>query len=299
MRDRLIGAAVLVPAVVIVFLLGDPWLTFALAALAGLAAYETVQLVRGAGLQATSSLAIVTAVLAVGLTRLMLGPIEIGGIALAPIDGDLVLPLVLSLVALVFGIAGFLALRRLDPAEGYRSWTGNTFAALYPSLIAFVAGILAVAPALSPTSAFSNVLDGGRAWLLILVLTVWSFDSFAYLSGKYHGKGRFMNHISPNKTWSGVIGGTIAAIIVCALLVSATGQHWFGGVVLGLIVAVTAQAGDLAESVLKRAAGAKDSGNILPGHGGILDRVDSFLFAAPAMFITLTFMQFVTEARPA
>ena len=298
MRQRLIGAAVLVPVVVIVFLLGDPWLTMALAALAGLAAYETVQLVRGAGLLATSSLAIGTAVLAVGLTRLVLGPIEVGGIVVAPFQDELVVPLVLGLVALAFGVGGFLGMRKRDPAEGFRSWTGNTFAALYPSLIAFVAGILAVAPALAPGSALANVLDGGRAWVLILVATVWTFDSFAFLAGKFHGRGRFMNHISPKKTWSGVVGGTTAAIVVCALLVSIAGQHWLAGALLGLVIAISAQAGDLAESMLKRAAGAKDSGNLLPGHGGILDRVDSFLFAAPAMFIGLTWIQFLTTTRP-
>ena len=124
-------------------------------------------------------------------------------------------------------------------------------------------------------------------WLLVLVLTVWSFDTFAYLSGRTFKKGRFLNHISPNKTWSGVIGGTVAAVIVGGFLAWAAGQEWWGGMLMGLFVAIAGQAGDVAESMLKRTAGAKDSSNLIPGHGGILDRVDSFLFAAPVVYIYL------------
>jgi phosphatidate cytidylyltransferase len=97
-----------------------------------------------------------------------------------------------------------------------------------------------------------------------------------------------MNHISPNKTWSGAIGGAIAAIVVATLLFAAMGRSPIGGALLGVVIAIFAQAGDLAESMLKRAAGAKDSGTLIPGHGGFLDRVDSFLFAAPAMYAALT-----------
>ena len=93
--------------------------------------------------------------------------------------------------------------------------------------------------------------------------------------------------ISPNKTWSGAIGGTVAAVIVCAALVWAVGENPIAGAVLGFIIAIAGQAGDLTESVLKRTAEVKDSGNLIPGHGGILDRLDSFLFAAPALVLTL------------
>jgi phosphatidate cytidylyltransferase len=96
-----------------------------------------------------------------------------------------------------------------------------------------------------------------------------------------------MNHISPKKTWSGAIAGTVAAMAVCTLLFAGSGQSQVGGLLLGFVIAVAAQAGDLAESLLKRAAGAKDSGRLIPGHGGFLDRVDSFLFAAPATYSTL------------
>src|SRR4051794_40547578 len=101
-----------------------------------------------------------------------------------------------------------------------------------------------------------------------------------------------MNHISPNKTWSGAIGGAVAAIVVCALLTGFLGQSILFGALLGLAIGIVAQAGDLTESMIKRAAGEKDSGKLLPGHGGFLDRLDSFLFAAPVMFVFVVLLSY-------
>jgi phosphatidate cytidylyltransferase len=156
------------------------------------------------------------------------------------------------------------------------------------AVLAFTAGVLAVAPDVPDDAILGDTfLSASQTWLLVLVLTVWSFDTFAYLSGRTFKRGRFLNHISPNKTWSGVIGGTVAAIIVAGALTWAAGQWLPGGLVLGLFVAVAGQSGDVAESMLKRTAGAKDSSNLIPGHGGILDRTDSFLFAAPVVYAYL------------
>jgi phosphatidate cytidylyltransferase len=280
MRQRLISAAVLVPVVVIVFLLGDPWLWLAIAMLAGFAAYEAARLVRAAGLSADWPFAVASAVVATLFIR--------GSLGSGSFDPPyyVLVGEALAFVALVIIGAAVLAVRHHDPKTGFLAWTGNVMAALYPSLLAFATGILVVGPAV-PGSMFEGRLDGGRTWLLILVMTVWAFDSFAYLAGRYHGRGRFMNHISPHKTWSGVIGGTSAALLACTYLSWAAGLQPLAGLALGAVIAVTAQAGDLAESMLKRAAGVKDSGSLIPGHGGFLDRVDSFLFAAPATFLAL------------
>jgi phosphatidate cytidylyltransferase len=278
MRQRLISAAVLVPVVVIIFLAGQPWLNLGIAVLGGLAAYETSQLVRRAGLEAVTWLAVAAPILAVLLFEIVIRPggLELGWLLIAPA------------IALWVIVAALPALRHEDPGDGLRDWIGTIFASFYPSLLGFAAGLALVTTTVQAAPLTWQILDVGRSWLLVLVATVWTLDSAAYVAGRYHGRGRFMNHISPAKTWSGVIGGTLSAVIVCGALVWAIfGELPWWGALLGLLIAIAAQAGDLAESMLKRAAGVKDSGTLIPGHGGILDRVDSFLFAAPALYTAL------------
>ena len=118
---------------------------------------------------------------------------------------------------------------------------------------------------------------------VLLILAVWSYDTGAYLVGRQFGREKFLTHISPSKTYAGLVGGVIATTIVVGLMLFGLGQSPLHALLLGPLTALAAQAGDLAESMLKRAAGAKDSSNLIPGHGGMLDRVDSFLFAAPVV----------------
>ena len=286
MRQRLISAAVLVPVVVVLFYLGAPWLTFAIALLAALCAYEAAQLVRAAGMGASTWIAVTWAALAVLGLAWFVGPVPLafGWALVAP------------LFALLVVVAAIDAFRRPDPDAGFRRWVGTVFAGLFPGMLAFAGALIGVAMPEQDVVFFGYPLDNGRTWLLVLVLTVWTLDSAAYVVGRFFGRGRFMNHISPNKTWSGAIGGTIAAMAVCTVLFAGSGQSQVGGLLLGLVIAVTAQAGDLAESMLKRAAGAKDSGTLIPGHGGFLDRVDSFLFAAPATYSTLVTLGVLSAA---
>ncbi|MBX7240544.1 MAG: phosphatidate cytidylyltransferase [Bacteroidia bacterium] len=114
-------------------------------------------------------------------------------------------------------------------------------------------------------------------------------DTLAYFSGKYLGKHLFSPSISPKKTWEGVAGGfTGAWIMGIGMLYFAGEVHW-NWLILSAIISIFNQPGDLIESVIKRSVNKKDSGNLIPGHGGILDRVDSLLTIFPIIYFYQTF----------
>lgn len=119
-----------------------------------------------------------------------------------------------------------------------------------------------------------------------LLILIWSSDSWAYVSGRLFGKRKLFERLSPNKTWEGFLGSVILTSITGYILaVSGFGLSTLEWMVLGALTVFIATAGDLFQSMLKRASNIKDSGNILPGHGGILDRFDSILFCLPAYYI--------------
>lgn len=123
--------------------------------------------------------------------------------------------------------------------------------------------------------------------LLYGMLIVWLTDSGAYLIGRKIGKNKLAPKVSPHKTWEGSIGGTIAATVILAvyLYFLPVGGAWLPMVLLTIVLSIMGQFGDLIESSLKRFYGVKDSGKILPGHGGILDRFDSMLIVMPMLHL--------------
>jgi phosphatidate cytidylyltransferase len=124
----------------------------------------------------------------------------------------------------------------------------------------------------------------GLSALLWLLIVVWTTDTAAYFAGRAIGGPRLAPRISPSKTWSGLCGGMLGAALTGALTTWLLGsERLLQAAGLGAVLAIVAQLGDLAESAAKRAAGVKDSGSLIPGHGGLLDRVDGLLFAAPAL----------------
>ncbi len=133
---------------------------------------------------------------------------------------------------------------------------------------------------LADTLAFGwDAFPRGLAWLIAIILITWMADSFAYLVGRQVGRRKFSPVVSPNKSIEGLIGGTVAAAITGALtfwLFGIDDSIWIG-LLSGALLAITGLFGDLGESVLKRQAGVKDSGTIIPGHGGMLDRLDALL----------------------
>ncbi len=129
----------------------------------------------------------------------------------------------------------------------------------------------------------------GKYWLVFAMLVVWSADTFAYFGGKFFGKRLFYETISPKKTWEGAIAGSVGALIVSLLFAhSFLNEVSFIEIsVMSLTISVASMLGDLCESLMKRAASVKDSGSILPGHGGFLDRFDGVVFALPVMYAFL------------
>jgi phosphatidate cytidylyltransferase len=128
-------------------------------------------------------------------------------------------------------------------------------------------------------------VDGfNPAPLLTCIALIWTNDTGAYLVGKPWGKHKLLPRISPGKSWEGLLGGVVLASLVSGLLIGWS-HAWIGGV-LGLV----ATAGDLLESSWKRGHGIKDSGSILPGHGGVLDRFDGFVFAVPLFALLIRFL---------
>jgi phosphatidate cytidylyltransferase len=124
----------------------------------------------------------------------------------------------------------------------------------------------------------------GFWWVLTTLFGVWAFDTFALLGGRVWGRTKLAPWISPKKTWEGAAVGLVFALIAGFVFTRPLGIAWYHALGIGAVVSVAATIGDLAESLLKRDTGVKDSGTIIPGHGGLLDRVDSLLFGAMAVF---------------
>lgn len=206
--------------------------------------------------------------------RLPLPPVAVGGavmLALAYWRGER--PLVAAFALTVIGV---LAWRMAGGSDGYlRDVTAGLFALIYLPLMACFVGLMLAAP------------DGSRRTLAFLILTVCS-DVGGYLVGSLLGRHHMAAVISPNKTWEGLGGSVLACVVAGVILfpVLLHGPAW-QGVLVGLGSVTAATLGDLSESMIKRDLRIKDMGTVLPGHGGILDRIDALLISAPVVWLLL------------
>jgi phosphatidate cytidylyltransferase len=150
-----------------------------------------------------------------------------------------------------------------------------------------LAGVLTLVPAWL-SIAVLVLLD--PKWVLYLLLLVISVDVGAYLCGRRYGRIKLAPLVSPGKTWEGVLGGVLSSLLVMGLAAYWFDQFTMSFFIVGLLTVAVSIVGDLSESLFKRQAGLKDSGNILPGHGGILDRIDSITAAAPVFVYGLMYL---------
>lgn len=283
---RLLSGAILAPLIVAIILLGEPWLSLLIGVVAFLAFVELVALLDAAGYEPPQVLTILAG-MALAAAGLVAANAEgVGGLLttlLTALDPPGVVAATFIAAVLLMAAAAF---TRPDPRAGFVTWAMSSFGIAYVGLLLPMIVLVAhLAPAGGSWTTPVGLLGlrSGVAWTLMLVLVVWGYDIGAYLTGRLVGRRQLIDHISPSKTIEGLAGGLVLATIAAAIGAALIGLEPWHPLLIGPLVGLSAQAGDLAESMLKRAAGRKESGFLVPGHGGILDRVDSFLFAAPVL----------------
>jgi phosphatidate cytidylyltransferase len=203
-------------------------------------------------------------------------------------------PALLGVVALAIGLPFLDVILRDDLQGAFVEWAMAGAGAIYLGVPIFSAITLRRMDGAIDAAWLADVADWaslgwddaprGLAWLLVVILVTWLSDSGAYLVGRSYGRRSLIPVVSPKKTVEGLIGGLASAALTGAVAVALFGLGVSPalGLLLGIVLGVVGVLGDLAVSVLKRQAGVKDSGTLIPGHGGMLDRLDALLFTFPA-----------------
>jgi len=251
---RLASAAVLIPIVGAAVYVGGAWLGALVLVAVGLATNELVSLLRQHDLHPSRVAALPLALLLVA-------------------DGSWPELQLLEPVLVLFTLvpASIAVFQRNQPGS-LESWAVLTAGALYVGYGASHVGRLRATP-------------NGFAWLATALIGTWICDTAAYIVGMHLGKRRLAPKVSPKKSWEGTFGGLGGALLVSMLAGPLFLRIGIGSsVLLGVIIAAAATFGDLAESVIKRQVGVKDSSSLIPGHGGMLDRIDSLLFVVPLVY---------------
>ena len=261
MMARVCTAIVTVPIVILLIWLGDLFLTLGITALGVVGALEVCRLARARGLKPFSVCAGIWAGCCVVFVH---GQV-------ASVQGQQIILFSVVLAALLGAVTLFL---RREPGKlEVNSFVATAVAAFYPA---------------APLSLVLLVRDlvQGFEWVILLVAVTFIADSTALILGKSFGRHLLAHAISPAKTWEGAVGNLLAAITttVAVVVFLSLGMSFLQAILLGTLLGVAGQIGDLVESAAKRWAGVKDSGSLLPGHGGVLDRLDSIVFNIPLVY---------------
>jgi phosphatidate cytidylyltransferase len=264
LRTRVLSAAVLIPLVAGATYAGG-WVLAAVVFIVSVrAAYEVFQLKKKAGYR--PSLAATTLVIAAFVIVARFPDLHLAGLVLTA------------------SIVGTLVWHLLCPPEGYptQSWALTIGIALW---LGWLIGHMVLLRDLSPAFGWGT----GTRWLTVMFLVTWINDSAAYAVGKTIGRHPCAPYLSPKKTWEGTIGGWLGGVAATMLLGAwLVDLPWLHGLALGALVATVAPFGDLAKSMVKRQNKVKDFSGLIPGHGGMFDRIDSLLFVAPAIYYYVT-----------
>lgn len=266
-RTRVIAALLMTPVAIAAMLwLPTPWMV-ALAALVFLASlWEWFRLADVEDTLARMILLVVNLALMVAMVWASRMP-----------DGSLnyVLFKLATMIGIIWWLLAALWLSRFEFASDH---------ATHARVFKLAAGTLAIIPAWSAAAWIHGDAHHGHRWLFVAVALVWAADSGAYFAGRHFGRHKLSPRISPNKTVEGLVGGLVAGLVVAlafAPMAGATLAQLPAVALVALVAVGFSVVGDLFESLLKRHVGAKDSGDLIPGHGGVLDRIDGVLAALP------------------
>jgi phosphatidate cytidylyltransferase len=269
---RVLFAVIAAPASVAIIYFGDWALAIVLSVLAALAAWELFRMARETG-----ALPIEPA--GIGLAALLPIAVHAQRLGIYSLSNTSIVTMVLVLFASTIWLRG-------PEGKPLSSVAITAFGVLYAGLFSYIYALRYHDYAVGAAA--------GTALVFLPVLLTWTTDVGAYAFGRSFGKKKLIPSISPGKTVEGAVGGLGLAIVICLLYVrfilmpyAQLGLTIQGAVLFAIVISVAAQTGDLAESLLKREAGVKDSSRIIPGHGGILDRFDSLLFVMPVAFLML------------
>jgi phosphatidate cytidylyltransferase len=264
LKNRIVTTIWALPLLGIIIWFGEPYFTIFIAVVGLLAALEFFRLTKGIKAQSLTVFGIIWTILLI----LVRNP-SIYSWLISYVDVESLMPMI---VTLGMAVSLILLLGRKQKQGAFTDWSW-TFAE-----ILYVGWLLGYLVAL-------RGLDNGRSWVFLAIFVTFGSDSAAYFIGRSFGKHKLAPTISPKKSWEGAVGGLAGAAAVSLLFlvikpVQLTNYlNWWQIIVVGLLVSIFGQIGDLVESLFKRNTGAKDSGNIFPGHGGMLDRMDSIVFA--------------------